>query len=95
MLVEWNFGTVQIFLFMNKVFSLSANLIIVLMWGEGLGYGKPERNVKVTSWCNTLTGVIASSAVMSLVLGLGGTKLMTCYNVCTMFTCLVVHQKNS
>ena len=30
--------------------SLSANLIIVLMWRGVLGYGKPERNVKVTSW---------------------------------------------
>ena len=41
-------------------------------------YGKTEKNANVTSWCNTLTGDTSSAAMMSLVLGIGITKLMMC-----------------
>ena len=39
-------------------------------------YGKTEINANVTNWCNTFTGVIASAAAMSLVLGDSCTKVM-------------------
>ena len=42
-------------------------------------YGKTQKNANVTSWCNT--EVISSSLIMSLVLALGVTKLMICYNI--------------
>ena len=49
-------------------------------------YGKTENNANVTSWCNTLTGVVSSSVMTSLVLGLGVTKtddvLQHLNNVC-------------
>ena len=34
------------------------------------------KNANVTSWCNTFTGIIASAAAMSLLLGLGVTEVM-------------------
>ena len=53
---------------------------------------KNRKNTNVTSWCNTFTGVIASAAAMSLVLGIGVTELMMSYNVCTTFAFVLAHQ---